>query len=80
MIDAIVGVGSQIVWFILLLLGGLLAAWGYGKKKKSEGKAAEREKARIAREAAAKEAKAIREDTAAKTVEQKRKDVSKWEK
>lgn len=79
MIDLIVGMGSQILWPIILILGGLLAAWGWGAKKKAEGKAAERERAREARDAAAKDAVRTRDTVAAKPIDQQRGDVERWE-
>lgn len=77
--DFLFGIGSQIIWLILLVLGVLLAALGWGAKKKADGRAQERERARVARETAAKDAEKIREQTVAKPIEKQREDLRKWE-
>lgn len=64
--------------FVVALLGAL-GAFAYGRKKKAEGRKEERRRAEEARADAAANAEVVREQSAKKPVEQKRKEVSKWE-
>ena len=78
--EIIIGIFGKLLWPVLLALGALLAAWGYGARKKREGRQQERARAREARDLAADEAASIRDNAAAKPTSKKREEVSKWEK
>lgn len=77
--ELIFGFVMQFLWPILIALGALLGFVFYGAKKKSEGKAAERERAQAARDKAAQDAARTRDAAAAKPIDQQRKSVQEWE-
>lgn len=67
------------LWPLILGLLGLIGAVAWGAKKKADGRAQERERARVQRDAAAKDAVRTRDTAAAKPIDQQRRDVERWE-